>query len=84
MLLGVTCKYENYAVLLACITKWFVLVGWFYKKLYKFNIWRYNSLCMLQIARYEMKLANEDVSMLSFTAEQIPAPFLLPEMVILE
>ncbi|KAJ4815398.1 Ubiquitin conjugation factor E4 A [Rhynchospora pubera] len=33
------------------------------------------------IARYEMKLANEDVGMLSFTAEQIPAPFLLPEMV---
>ncbi|KAJ3673125.1 hypothetical protein LUZ60_006499 [Juncus effusus] len=33
------------------------------------------------IARYEMKLANEDVAMLSFTSEQIPAPFLLPEMV---
>lgn len=29
-----------------------------------------------------MKLANEDVSMLAFTSEQITAPFLLPEMVI--
>jgi len=29
-----------------------------------------------------MKLANEDVSMLAFTTEQITAPFLLPEMVI--
>lgn len=28
-----------------------------------------------------MKLANEDVSMLAFTSEQIVAPFLLPEMV---
>lgn len=28
-----------------------------------------------------MKLANEDVSMLAFTSEQITAPFLLPEMV---
>lgn len=28
-----------------------------------------------------MKLANEDVSMLTFTSEQITAPFLLPEMV---
>lgn len=28
-----------------------------------------------------MKLANEDVSMLSFTSEQITVPFLLPEMV---
>ena len=29
-----------------------------------------------------MKLANEDVSMLAFTTEEITAPFLLPEMVI--
>lgn len=28
-----------------------------------------------------MKLANEDVSMLAFTSEQITVPFLLPEMV---
>lgn len=28
-----------------------------------------------------MKLANEDVSLLAFTSEQIIAPFLLPEMV---
>lgn len=28
-----------------------------------------------------MKLANEDVSMLAFTSEQIISPFLLPEMV---
>jgi ubiquitin conjugation factor E4 B len=28
-----------------------------------------------------MRLANEDVGMLAFTSEQIPAPFLLPEMV---
>ncbi|CAL5370702.1 unnamed protein product [Camellia sinensis] len=33
------------------------------------------------IIRIDMKLANEDVSMLSFTSEQITAPFLLPEMV---
>lgn len=36
----------------------------------------------LQIIRIDMKLANEDVSMLAFTSEQITAPFLLPEMVI--
>jgi hypothetical protein len=30
-----------------------------------------------------MKLANEDVGMLAFTSEQIPAPLLLPEMVLL-
>jgi ubiquitin conjugation factor E4 B len=29
-----------------------------------------------------MKLANEDVGMLAFTSEQIPVPFLIPEMVI--
>lgn len=34
-----------------------------------------------QIIRIDMKLANEDVSMLAFTSEQIVAPFLLPEMV---
>ena len=34
-----------------------------------------------QIVRFDMKLANEDVGMLAFTSEQIPAPFLLPEMV---
>uniref|UniRef100_A0A6M2F2J5 RING-type E3 ubiquitin transferase n=1 Tax=Populus davidiana TaxID=266767 RepID=A0A6M2F2J5_9ROSI len=33
------------------------------------------------IIRIDMKLANEDVSMLTFTSEQITAPFLLPEMV---
>ncbi|KAJ9562103.1 hypothetical protein OSB04_007263 [Centaurea solstitialis] len=33
------------------------------------------------IIRIDMKLAMEDVSMLSFTTEQITAPFLLPEMV---
>ncbi|XP_022741751.1 probable ubiquitin conjugation factor E4 isoform X2 [Durio zibethinus] len=33
------------------------------------------------IIRIDMKLANEDVSMLAFTSEQIAAPFLLPEMV---
>ncbi|CAK9162965.1 unnamed protein product [Ilex paraguariensis] len=33
------------------------------------------------IIRIDMKLANEDVSMLAFTSEQITAPFLLPEMV---
>jgi ubiquitin conjugation factor E4 B len=33
------------------------------------------------IIRIDMKLANEDVSMLSFTSEQITVPFLLPEMV---
>ncbi|XP_022144478.1 probable ubiquitin conjugation factor E4 [Momordica charantia] len=33
------------------------------------------------IIRIDMKLANEDVSMLEFTSEQITAPFLLPEMV---
>ncbi|KAL2335467.1 hypothetical protein Fmac_016680 [Flemingia macrophylla] len=33
------------------------------------------------IIRIDMKLANEDVSMLAFTSEQIIAPFLLPEMV---
>lgn len=33
------------------------------------------------IIRIDMKLANEDVSMLAFTSEQIVAPFLLPEMV---
>ncbi|KAK9924987.1 hypothetical protein M0R45_033328 [Rubus argutus] len=33
------------------------------------------------IIRIDMKLANEDVSMLAFTTEQITAPFLLPEMV---
>lgn len=33
------------------------------------------------IVRIDMKLANEDVSMLAFTSEQITAPFLLPEMV---
>ena len=36
----------------------------------------------MQIARFDMKLANEDVGMLAFTSEQIPAPLLLPEMVI--
>lgn len=35
----------------------------------------------VQIIRIDMKLANEDVSMLAFTSEQITAPFLLPEMV---
>ena len=30
-----------------------------------------------------MKLANEDVSLLAFTSEQITAPFLLPEMVMI-
>ncbi|KAL0350833.1 UNVERIFIED_CONTAM: putative ubiquitin conjugation factor E4 [Sesamum radiatum] len=33
------------------------------------------------IIRIDMKLANEDVSLLAFTSEQITAPFLLPEMV---
>ncbi|KAJ0973800.1 hypothetical protein J5N97_015765 [Dioscorea zingiberensis] len=33
------------------------------------------------IVRFDMKLANEDVGMLALTSEQIPAPFLLPEMV---
>jgi ubiquitin conjugation factor E4 B len=33
------------------------------------------------VVRFDMKLANEDVGMLAFTSEQIPAPFLLPEMV---
>ncbi|KAK6155045.1 hypothetical protein DH2020_009293 [Rehmannia glutinosa] len=33
------------------------------------------------IIRIDMKLANEDVSMLAFTSEQITAPFLLAEMV---
>ncbi|KAJ7000827.1 ubiquitin conjugation factor E4 [Populus alba x Populus x berolinensis] len=33
------------------------------------------------IIRIDMQLANEDVSMLTFTSEQITAPFLLPEMV---
>ncbi|OAY80595.1 putative ubiquitin conjugation factor E4 [Ananas comosus] len=33
------------------------------------------------IVRFDMKLANEDVGMLAFTSEQIPTPFLLPEMV---
>ncbi|XP_062211598.1 probable ubiquitin conjugation factor E4 [Phragmites australis] len=33
------------------------------------------------IVRFDMKLANEDVGMLAFTSEQIPAPFLLPEIV---
>ncbi|KAL8124631.1 hypothetical protein AgCh_012326 [Apium graveolens] len=33
------------------------------------------------IIRIDMKLANEDVTMLAFTSEQITAPFLLPEMV---
>lgn len=33
------------------------------------------------IARFDMKLANEDVGVLAFTSEQIPAPLLLPEMV---
>jgi hypothetical protein len=36
-----------------------------------------------QIVRFDMKLANEDVGMLAFTSEQIPAPFLLPEMVLM-
>lgn len=35
----------------------------------------------LQIVRIDMKLANEDVTMLAFTSEEITAPFLLPEMV---
>lgn len=35
----------------------------------------------LQIIRIDMKLTNEDVSMMAFTSEQITAPFLLPEMV---
>ncbi|KAG6479484.1 hypothetical protein ZIOFF_062950 [Zingiber officinale] len=34
------------------------------------------------IVRSNMKLANGNVGMLAFTSEQIPAPFLLPEMVI--
>ncbi|KAF2283608.1 hypothetical protein GH714_012184 [Hevea brasiliensis] len=38
------------------------------------NAWR-------QVIRIDMKLANEDMSMLAFTSEQITAPFLLPEMV---
>lgn len=33
------------------------------------------------IIRIDMKLANEDVTMLAFTSEQITAPFLLPEMI---
>ncbi|KAK3146922.1 hypothetical protein QOZ80_3BG0275040 [Eleusine coracana subsp. coracana] len=33
------------------------------------------------VVRFDMKLANEDVGMLAFTSEQIPAPFLIPEMV---
>ncbi|CAM0879382.1 unnamed protein product [Alopecurus aequalis] len=33
------------------------------------------------IVRFDMELANEDVGMLAFTSEQIPAPLLLPEMV---
>ncbi|KAH8511068.1 hypothetical protein H0E87_008563 [Populus deltoides] len=33
------------------------------------------------IIRIDMKLANEDLSMLTFTSKQITAPFLLPEMV---
>ncbi|XP_042439688.1 probable ubiquitin conjugation factor E4 isoform X3 [Zingiber officinale] len=45
----------------------------------RLNAWK-------QIAREEkgisnMKLANGNVGMLAFTSEQIPAPFLLPEMV---
>ncbi|ONM01927.1 putative ubiquitin conjugation factor E4 [Zea mays] len=32
------------------------------------------------IVRFDMRLANEDVGMLAFTSEQIPAPFLLPKM----
>ncbi|KAK8631642.1 hypothetical protein V6N13_028424 [Hibiscus sabdariffa] len=34
-----------------------------------------------KIIRIDMKLANEHVSMLAFTSEQITSPFLLPEMV---
>ncbi|KAL0377574.1 UNVERIFIED_CONTAM: putative ubiquitin conjugation factor E4 [Sesamum radiatum] len=34
------------------------------------------------IIRIDMKLANEDVSLLAFTSEQITAPFLLPEMIV--
>ncbi|KAF3539372.1 hypothetical protein F2Q69_00018843 [Brassica cretica] len=33
------------------------------------------------IVKIDMKLANEDVTMLAFTSEEITAPFLLPEMV---
>ncbi|KAL8471662.1 hypothetical protein ACS0TY_029065 [Phlomoides rotata] len=33
------------------------------------------------IIKIDMKLANEDVSLLAFTSDQITAPFLLPEMV---
>ncbi|CAO2820573.1 unnamed protein product [Amaranthus hypochondriacus] len=33
------------------------------------------------IIKIDMKLANEDVSLLAFTSEQITSPFLLPEMV---
>lgn len=40
-----------------------------------------NTIVLLQIIRIDMKLANEDVSMLAFTTEQITAPFLLAEMV---
>ncbi|MQL85684.1 hypothetical protein Taro_018199 [Colocasia esculenta] len=35
-----------------------------------------------KIIRFDLKLANEDVGMLAFTSEQIPAPFLLPEMIV--
>ncbi|KAK9742559.1 hypothetical protein RND81_03G182000 [Saponaria officinalis] len=33
------------------------------------------------IIRIDMKLANEDVSLMAYTSEQITSPFLLPEMV---
>jgi hypothetical protein len=43
--------------------------------------WPFPNIFTFQIVRFDMRLANEDVGMLAFTSEQIPAPFLLPKMV---
>ena len=53
-------------------------IGFFF---FNFRNSHSNETSLFQIIRTDMKLANEDVSMLAFTSEQITAPFLLAEMV---
>jgi hypothetical protein len=60
--------------------KMLVLFNSAYNSCIYFN-WPFPNIFTFQIVRFDMRLANEDVGMLAFTSEQIPAPFLLPEMV---
>lgn len=63
-----------------CLNYYFIYkkIGFF---VFNFRNSHSNETSLFQIIRIDMKLANEDVSMLAFTSEQITAPFLLAEMV---